>query len=131
MRCPAQPLQILMYCRLICYYYFFTVIITLLIYSYFKKGCRKKVHATIPKGIVGDLEFTVFQRNFKEWHEKPWTYCLRELKESNKSRFDSYSVRKSALIISHITFRDCRVHSSSDNLSRNSCISRIKRNTQV
>ena len=48
--------------------------------------------------------------------------CLRVLKESNKSRFDSYSVRKSALIISHITFRDCRVHSSSDNLSRNSCI---------
>ena len=37
--------------------------------------------------------------------------CLRVLKESNKSRFDSYSVRKSALIISHITFRDCRVQS--------------------
>ena len=42
--------------------------------------------------------------------------CLRVLKESNKSRFDSYSVRKSVLIISHITFRDCRVHSFSDNL---------------
>ena len=37
--------------------------------------------------------------------------CLRELKESNKSRFGSYSVRKSALLISHITFRDCRMHS--------------------
>ena len=36
--------------------------------------------------------------------------CLRELKESNKSRFDSYSVRNTVLIISHITFRDCRVH---------------------
>ena len=36
--------------------------------------------------------------------------CLPVLKESNKSRFDSYSVRKSELIISHITFRDCRVH---------------------
>ena len=36
--------------------------------------------------------------------------CLRVLKESNKSRFDSYSVRNIALIISHITFRDCRVH---------------------
>ena len=36
--------------------------------------------------------------------------CLRVLKESNKSRFDSYSVRNSVLIISHITFRDCRVH---------------------
>ena len=38
--------------------------------------------------------------------------CLRLLKESNKSRFDSYSVRNSVLIISHITFRDCRVHIS-------------------
>ena len=36
--------------------------------------------------------------------------CFRVLKERNKSRFDSYSVRNSVLIISHITFRDCRVH---------------------
>ena len=48
--------------------------------------------------------------------------CLRVLKESNRSRFDSYSVRISVLIISHITFRDCRVNFFSDNLSRNSCI---------
>ena len=48
--------------------------------------------------------------------------CLRVLKESSKSRFDSYSVRNSVLIISHITFRDFRVHIFSDNLSRNSCI---------
>ena len=34
--------------------------------------------------------------------------CLRVLKESNKSRFDSYSVRNSVLSISHITFLDCR-----------------------
>ena len=45
-------------------------------------------------------------------------------KESNKSRFDSYSVMNSVLIISYITFRDCRVHIFSDNLSRNSCILR-------
>ena len=48
--------------------------------------------------------------------------CLRVLKESNKSRFDSYSVRNSVLNISHITFRDCRVLIFSDNLSRNSWI---------
>ena len=48
--------------------------------------------------------------------------CLQVLKESNKSRFDSYSVRNKSLIISLITFRDCRVHSFCDNLSRNSCI---------
>ena len=48
--------------------------------------------------------------------------CLRVLKESNKSRFDSYTVRNSVLITSHITFRDCRVHIFSANLSRNGCI---------
>ena len=47
--------------------------------------------------------------------------CLRVLKESNKSRFDSYSVRNSVLNISHITFRDCRVHIFFESLSRNSC----------
>ena len=46
--------------------------------------------------------------------------CLRVLKESNKSRFDSYSVRNSVLIISHVTFRDCRVYIFPDNLSRSS-----------
>ena len=48
--------------------------------------------------------------------------CLRMLKGSTKSRSDSYSVRNSVLIISHITFRDCRVHIFPDNLSRNSFI---------
>ena len=48
--------------------------------------------------------------------------CLRVLMESNKSRFDGYSVRNSVLIISHITFRDCRLHFFSDILSRNSCM---------
>ena len=48
--------------------------------------------------------------------------CLRVLKESNKRRFDSYSVWNSVLIVSHITFRDRRVHIFADNLSRNSCM---------
>ena len=47
---------------------------------------------------------------------------LRVLKEGNKSRFDSYSVRNSELIVSHITFGDCRVYIFSDNFSRNSCM---------
>jgi len=34
--------------------------------------------------------------------------CSRVLKESNKIRLNSYSVRNSVLSISHITFRDCR-----------------------
>ena len=53
--------------------------------------------------------------------------CLRVLKESNKSRFDGYCVRNSVLIISHVTFRDCRVHIFSDNLSRNSCMHQYHR----
>ena len=47
---------------------------------------------------------------------------LRVLKESNKSRSDSYSRQVTVLIISHITFRDCHVHIFCDNLSRNSCM---------
>ena len=47
---------------------------------------------TIPKGIGGGFEFTVLQRNLKKWHKRPWTsLCLRVLKESNKSRFNSVS----------------------------------------
>ena len=45
--------------------------------------------------------------------------CLQLLKESNKNK---YSVRNSVLIISHITFRDCRIHIFFDNLSGNSCV---------
>ena len=47
--------------------------------------------------------------------------CLPVLKESNKSRFDSNSVKNSGFNISHITLRDCRMHIFSGNLSRNSC----------
>ena len=52
--------------------------------------------------------------------------CLQVLKESRKRRFDSDSVRNSVLIISHITFRDCRLLTFSDNLSRNNCKSTLK-----
>ena len=55
----------------------------------FRERLSKKVHATIPKGIVGGFEFTVLQRNLKELARKATKMCLRVLKESNKSRFDS------------------------------------------
>ena len=29
------------------------------IYSYFEKGCRKNVHATIPRGNMGYVQYTV------------------------------------------------------------------------
>ena len=91
----------------------------------FRERLSEKVHATIPKGIVEGFEFTVLQRNLKELARKAMKMCLRVLTESNQSRFDSYNVRNSVLIISHITFRDCRVHISSDNLSGNSCMQNL------
>ena len=40
----------------------------------FRETLSEKVHATIPKGIVGGFEFSVLQRNLKEWHERPLSY---------------------------------------------------------
>ena len=71
------------------------------------------MHATIPKGHCSSKKL---ERMVLEVMD----VCLRLLKESNKGRFDSYSVRNAVLILSQITFRDCRVHIFSDNLSRNS-----------
>ena len=70
------------------------------------------MHATIPKCIVGGYESS------ERMAQKAMDICLRVLKESNKSRFDSYSVRNSVLNISNIKFQDCRVHIISDKLAR-------------
>ena len=61
-----------------------------------------KVHATIMKGIVGGFEFSVFQRNLKELARKAMEMCSWMLKESNKSRFDSYSRQEQC--IDHILY---------------------------
>ena len=50
--------------------------------------------------------------------------CLRVLKESNKSRFDSYRV-KNKCIDHNIPYSFC------DNLSRNSCIHNTQSEKQV
>ena len=76
----------------------------------FRERLSEKVHATIPKSIVGGFEFTVLSKKFERMAREAMDICLRVLKESNKSRFNSYSVRSSVLLISHTTFRDCRVH---------------------
>ena len=73
-----------------------------------------------PEWYCGWFLVHCFPKKFQTMARETMDVCLRVLKESNKSRFDSYSVRNSVLIISHITFRDCHVHSFSDNLSRNS-----------
>ena len=48
----------------------------LFVYGYFEKGCWKKEHAPILKAIVGGFEFTVLQRNLKEWRERPLKYVF-------------------------------------------------------
>ena len=68
----------------------------------FQERLSKKVHATIPKGIVGGFEFTVLQRNLKELARKAMKMCLRVLMERNKSRFDSYSRQEQC--IDHIPY---------------------------
>ena len=79
----------------------------------FRETLSEKVHATIPKGHCSS-------KKLERMALEVMDVCLRLLKESNKGRFDSYSVRNAVLILSHITFQDCRVHIFSDNLSRNS-----------
>ena len=83
-----------------------------------RKAVGKKVLATIPKGIVGDFEFTVFKGIWKNMVLEPMDVCFRVLKESNKRRFDSY-------IVENCNFRDCRVHIFSDSLSRDSCLAKM------
>ena len=83
----------------------------------FRERLSEKVHATIPKGIVGGFEFSVLQRNLKELARKAMEMCFLVLKESNKSRFDSYRLQEQC--IDHIPY--ClsglsRAHFS-DNLS--------------
>ena len=65
----------------------------------FRKTLSEKVHATIPKGIVGGFEINVLHRNFERMAREAINYVS-----------ECYSDRNSVLIISHVTFRDCRVH---------------------
>ena len=62
--------------------------------------------------VVSSLFFKEIWSNGKRSHGR----MLVRDKGSNKSRLDSYIVRNRVLIISNITFQDCRVHILSDNL---------------
>ena len=68
----------------------------------FRERLSEKVHATIPRGIVGGFEFTDLQRNLKELARKAMKMCWQVLTESNKSRFDSYSGQEQC--IDHIPY---------------------------
>ena len=68
----------------------------------FRERLSGKVHATILKGIVGGFKFSLFQRNLNQLAQKAMEMCLRVLKESNKSRFDSYNRQEHC--IDHIPY---------------------------
>ena len=51
----------------------------------FRERLSEKVHATITKGIVGGFEFTVLQRNLKEWYERPWMYVCECKRRTTKA----------------------------------------------
>ena len=68
----------------------------------FQERLWEKVHASIPKGIVGCYEFTAFQRSLKEWHERPWTYVCECLRKAAK--VDSTAAYCQKQCIDHIPY---------------------------
>ena len=68
----------------------------------FRERLSEKVHVTVPKGIVGGFECSVLLRNLKKMAQEATDICLRVLKESSKSMFDSYSRQEPC--IDHIPY---------------------------
>ena len=76
----------------------------------FEKGCRKKCTQQSRKVlwvVLSSLFFNDIWKNDERGHGS--VFASANGKQQNY-KFDSYSVRNSVLIISHIIFRDCRVH---------------------
>ena len=53
-------------------------------YTAFPRKVVGKSARDNPKSIVGRLEFTVVQRNLKEWQERPWAYVFECLRKATK-----------------------------------------------
>ena len=74
----------------------------------FRERLSEKVPAIMRNVLWVAFEFTVLQRNLKEWHERPWTYvceCYMIATEVGSTATLSWN---SVLIISHIILS--RVH---------------------
>ena len=63
------------------------------VYSYFEKGCREKCMRQSRKVLWAVLSSLFFKEIWNHARET-MDVCLRVLKKSNKSRSDSYSVKK-------------------------------------
>ena len=65
----------------------------------FRERLSKKVQATIHEKYCGCFSVHCSSKKFERMAQEAMDVCLRVLKESNKSRFDGYSVKNS---IDHI-----------------------------
>ena len=70
--CPLFFVFVLLVCLFVCFY------------QLFRERLSEKVHATIPKSIVGGFEFPIVPKNLKEWQEMPWTYVCECLWKATK-----------------------------------------------
>ena len=84
--------------------------VTNLIYSYFEKGCRKKVHATIPKGNMGYDQCTVPDHCSRRTYFCCFPLALASICPWPLVPFCQISLKNRGLKTTHNTFPDCRVH---------------------
>ena len=68
----------------------------------FQERLSEKVHVTVPKGIVGGFWVLCSLKKFEKMALEATDICLRVLKESNKSMFDSCSRQEPC--IDHIPY---------------------------
>ena len=84
------------------------------VYRYFEEGCRKQCRRQ-SQWFCGWFWIHCSLKQFERMTRKAMDVCLLVLKLSNKSRFDSYSVRNSGHIPYYLSGLS-RAHFFSDNL---------------
>ena len=86
-----------------------------------RKVVGKNVHATILKGNMGYGEYVVPNDCSCRTCFCCFSVALADMCPWPLLPFFQISLKNSELETTHNTFRDCRVHIFSDNISRNSC----------
>ena len=81
-----------------------------IVYSYFEKGCRKNVHATIPKGNMGYDQYTVSDDCTCRTYFCCFPLALANTFPQPFVTILSNFFKNSELKTTHNAFRDCRVH---------------------
>ena len=104
----ANDLFTLYWCPLHSCCYVYDLIYT--IYSFFEKKVVGKSASDNPERHWVVLSSLFFREIWKNWHERPWKCVCKCWRKATKVGSTVTVVRNSVSIISHITFRDCRVH---------------------